>query len=483
MFIVIPHLTKQPSLYGVYALCMSSTIFLNYADLGFLSSCQKYAAESYSLNKRKDEMQYIAFGGFILLFVVILISVFFTILSYYPHLLIKNFASTDELHIAKKLFLLLALFSPITIFNRISSIIFEIRIEGYIPQRVSIIQSVLSILSVFYFFRINHFDLLQYFIFISFLNIISTGINFVIIQKRYKYDLIYFFKCIKFNKNIYNKSKKLAYSGLYVVFVWIIYNEMDQFMIAKIFGIDKVAFFAIAISITTLFRTIYSFIYSPFSARANYFIADGDENGLKLFFNNIILLTMPIIFIPTITFFFFSKFFVISWVGFSFKESIPSFQLMTLIYSLSFITFPISMFLITKEKIREMYFISTLQPVVYWIGIYFTYNKLGILSFALFKLITVFISDTYYTYIYMKYFHLNFKYILNNLILPVIFFTIICYIQFYLYSKFLNIISQDKFSLIYVIISMSATVLITLLLYFFINNKFSKSIKNIIYKV
>ncbi|MFA4979141.1 MAG: hypothetical protein WC589_16620, partial [Sphingobacterium sp.] len=35
MFVVIPFLSSNPQLYGVYTICISTSIFLAYADLGF----------------------------------------------------------------------------------------------------------------------------------------------------------------------------------------------------------------------------------------------------------------------------------------------------------------------------------------------------------------------------------------------------------------------------------------------------------------
>ena len=88
MFIVTPYLTQEPSIYGIYAVCMSVTIFLSYADLGFLRAGQKYAAECYARGERAEEMKYIGFGTFVLLVFTLLCASVFFYLGYHPQSLI-----------------------------------------------------------------------------------------------------------------------------------------------------------------------------------------------------------------------------------------------------------------------------------------------------------------------------------------------------------------------------------------------------------
>ena len=48
MVVVIPLLTSEPEIYGVYSICISFAIYLNYADIGFVSACHKYGVKSMS---------------------------------------------------------------------------------------------------------------------------------------------------------------------------------------------------------------------------------------------------------------------------------------------------------------------------------------------------------------------------------------------------------------------------------------------------
>ena len=51
MFIVVPRITSEPIVYGVYMVCISMAIFLSYADIGFIAAGNKYSAECFA---RKD---------------------------------------------------------------------------------------------------------------------------------------------------------------------------------------------------------------------------------------------------------------------------------------------------------------------------------------------------------------------------------------------------------------------------------------------
>ena len=71
LFIVIPHLSQNKEIFGVYSLCISLTLYLSYADIGFLGAGQKYASEAFIKNNRKSEIEILGFTGAILLLMII----------------------------------------------------------------------------------------------------------------------------------------------------------------------------------------------------------------------------------------------------------------------------------------------------------------------------------------------------------------------------------------------------------------------------
>ena len=66
LFVVVPYISSNKELYGVYALCMSLNIFLSYADLGFIGAGKKFASELYAINKIRESNNIIGFSLFFL---------------------------------------------------------------------------------------------------------------------------------------------------------------------------------------------------------------------------------------------------------------------------------------------------------------------------------------------------------------------------------------------------------------------------------
>jgi len=420
MFIVTPFLTKEPSTYGIYAICISVTIFLNYADLGFLRAGQKYAAECYGRGERAEEMKYIGFGTFILSIFTLLCALTFLFFGLQPESLMKGLDTPEKISTASGLLLILAGFTPVTILQRMVSMIFDIRLDSFVNQRISLAASIITIASVFYFFGKENYRIVPYFFFSQSINFIAVVIWLWLAKKKYTYNIKQLLRSVHFDAVIYKKVKGLAYSGLYIMGVWIIFYELDQIAIGKFLGVEKVAIYAIAFALLAFFRNIYTIFFSPFSIRANYFIANRDEEGLKRFCLQLVSLSAPLVVFPTIAFALVSKPFIMSWVGANYAESVDLASMFSLIFTLSFMTFPASIVLLVKVRIKEMNIIATIQPIIYWIGVICTYSFWGLLSFSSFKLIATFVSEFYFIYILIKFLDISLKEFLQKTIYPMI---------------------------------------------------------------
>lgn len=458
MFIVVPYLTSEPAIYGIYIVCISITIFMAYADLGFMGAGQKYAAEYFIRGDHKEEIKVIGFTNFILLVFLLLFSIGFLILSFHPELLIKNLASGKEETTASALLLVLALFTPVTLLQRLLQMIFGIRLEDYVIHRTNIIASLLKILSVLFFFRKGHYNIVGYFLFTQIINLLAALITIFIARIRYNYDFKNLIKSIRFNKIIFSKTKNLAFTSLYLTFTWILYYELDPIAIGYLLGAKQVAIFAIGLTILSFFRSILGILFSPFNIRFNHFIGNQDDDGLKSFIMTVTTFMAPFIIIPIITICLLAQPLIICWVGIEYSESVSVAQFLILCNIFAFITYPTSFLLMGKEKIKEMYLVNTLIPLVYWIGIISTYAVIGLKSFAIFKFAAFIISALAYLLILKRYLALSIFQLIQRYIWPVLFPSLLLFVATFL---IINHLPNEKSKVNLLIVALTAVSFIT----------------------
>lgn len=423
MFVVIPFLTSNPVIYGIYTICISVSIFLAYADFGFISAGQKYAAEYFATGDKQEEIKVIGFSNFILLIFLILFSICFLFLSYHPSFLISGLSSKANNSTASSLLFILAMFTPVTLLQRVLQMICSIRLEDFIIQRSTIVGSIFKIISVLWFFRSGNYDILGYFFFLQAVNLLTAIVTLIIVKKRYSYDFLAIFSAIKFNKKVFLKTKSLAFTSLFMTISWILYYELDTLVIGKYFGAQQVAIYAIGLTLLTFFRSILGIIFSPFNARFNHFVGANDINGLKSFFLQITIILAPIVVLPIMVMALLAYPLLLSWVGPDYKESVEIAQYLVLCNLFAFITYPMGILLMAQEQIKKMYSISMLLPFVFWIGILSTYQIFGLRSFAIFKMIAFILSAVVYYGFMLKYLKMNIleslKLIFKPMILPV----------------------------------------------------------------
>ncbi|QOG03781.1 lipopolysaccharide biosynthesis protein [Flavobacterium sp. MDT1-60] len=418
LFVVVPFLSSDKATYGIYTVCVSISIFLSYADLGFLGAGMKYAAESYSRGETEQELKVIGFTHSVLLIFLIIFSSVFLYLSFNPELLIKDIKSDIQIDIASNLLLILALFSPTIILQRILQMVFGIRLQDFRLQKINIIGNLFKIVSVFYFFGLQSYNIVGYFLFVQIVNLSCALIGIFIAKKAFNYDFIKLFMCFKFDKIMFAKTKHLAFSGLIVTVSWILYYEMDSFAIGKLLGAKEVAIYAIGLTILSFFRSLLGVFFSPFSSRFNHFIGVDKSQELKTFYLHILTISFPIVVFPIIAIVIFSRPLVISWVGLEYNKSIEVVQWLIACNVLAFVSYPAGMLMVAQEKLKEMYILSFVMPVVYWVGIYFTLDLYGVASFAIFKFIVFFISGAVYIGYSLSFLKISLYQFIKNQIVP-----------------------------------------------------------------
>ena len=466
MFIVTPYLSSSPSIYGIYMVCISMNIFFSYADLGFIGAGQKYAAEYFARGEKKEEIQIIGFSSFILLIFAFLCSFVFLFLSHNPVLLIKNLHAGEEYLIASRLLLILAASVPIIILQRIITMIFSIRLQDYLVQRVNVVTNILRIISIYYFFGQGKYDIVGYFLFIQILTFIMQIFLLLVARHKFDYSLKLLLRSICFKKQVFSKTRNLAFTSLFITVSWIIYYELDSIVIIKFLGAEKVAIYAIGLTALSLFRSLFGSLFAPFGPRFNHFIGVNDTAGLKNFFFVVIKRTAPFVIFPIITFSLLSGPFVMNWVGNQYKESIFIIEILSLCNIFAFISYPAGLLLMSQERVKEIYWIGALVPLVYWLGVFSSVSFLGIRSFYVFKFVSFFIPAVFYLLISKRFLETSvlslFKRLFTSLIVPLVFL-----ISFLMITKSYLPYEKSKLNLFYTVSLGCVGLLLTYVVLFF----------------
>lgn len=386
LFIVIPYISSNKIIYGVYSVCTSLTIFFSYADLGFLSSGVKYAAEYYVKGEHKEEIKIIGFTSFIMVSVFAILALGIFILGLFPKILIPELIDgSEQMHVARWLLFTLAISCPIIIGQRLMGLVYTIRVEDYKFQRINIAGNLIRILSVFFFFGGGRYMIVEYYIFYQFINLMVVIVALFYARRKYSYGFRDLIKAFHFDKQVFDKVKGLTGASLIIMLTSAVYYELDQVVISNIIGLEAVAIYAAALSVLQLVRTFCGIVYAPFISRYNHFVGLQDYSGLTHFVKKMIILFAPILIVPILTLSLNATPFVISWVGEQYRESSILVSFLVLCFIFNFIKEPINQFLIATERNRVLIRYSILTPVIYWIGIALLVSSLSTKAFAIMK--------------------------------------------------------------------------------------------------
>ena len=464
MFIVMPLITKMPAIFGIYSLCISATIFLSYADLGFLGAAYKFASESYARKEPQEEIRLLGFASFILLACVGVYAVAILFFAYRPWLLINKLTDPSQITIARELLIIMALFAPVFIVQRCLQVVYSIRLEDYVYQRINLVLNLVKILSVYYFFRPSHYNIVGYFFFCQSMIALGVVLCSIIAKNRYKYSFGLYFKSIRFSREIFIKTRFLAFSSLYGMIAWILYYELDPWVIGKFFGAELLAFYAIGLSFMQIFRTIFGVLYNPFCARFNHFVGVNNYKELKCFYLRVIKLTIPVVLLPTISLIVLMKPFVLSWVGEKYVSSIVVSQLLMLSYLFAYVSYPMGILLIAQQKLKIMNGLSTLIVILFWGGVAGTVSFMHLQSFALFKCVAFGISGIASIWLSARFLTLHIVDFLKETILPML-IPLALLIGMLAYVEPFLPLSKGKMNLLIVMVTGGACSLLALIAY------------------
>lgn len=402
MFIVIPYITDNKLIYGIYSVCISTSIFLNYADIGFVSASIKYAGESFAREDRESELQYYGLAGFILFLIVSSLSGIYLWLAYHPTLIIADISSPQHLSIASKLLIIQAVFSYTHVLQRYVASVYQVRIEQYYYQSINMVANISKIVAVFYFFGDGRYQIVEYFLFTKAVEFLATVIAIALSQQRYKIPFSGYLKNFRLNRQVFQRTRVLAFGSLYTTLTWILFFELDLLVIGRFYGAASIAIYALPFTFTKFLRSITSVVYNPFRNRYNHFIGLEDMRGLKNLLEKVIRLTLPLIATMVLSIVLLSSNIIATWAGSEYARSVGILILLSAGYFFSFIRVPGANMLVAMEKIKEMYRINTLMVLTFWAGIFLTQDSIGVLSFAVFKLVAGLLATAYYLNVILK---------------------------------------------------------------------------------
>ncbi|WP_157490609.1 hypothetical protein [Flavobacterium succinicans] len=442
----------------------------------------KFASECYAQKNLQQEIKIIGFTGFIFLAFVSLYALGVFFISFRPEILVKSLANDEERSIASNLLMILALFCPVFVMQRIVQIIFAVRLRDYVFQRIVIVANAIKIVFAIIFFSHKSYPIVGYFLFSQICTLTAVLLGLYLAKKRFGYDFKLFFGSFKFSKEVYEKSKKLAFVSIFLTLCWILYYELDPFVISRLLGAKQLAIFAIGFTLMEYFRGVFGIVFSPFIAKFNHFVGLKDYEGLHVFFNKVLVLALPLTVFPVLAISITIKNFIFCWVGNQYADSVPIAQVMVLSFLFSFLSSPTGILIMAYERAKLLYITNALLPIIYWSGVFIAFKFIGLHAFADFKAAAFFVVAIVYLNIIVKLINLKFWPFLWKLfspaILPVLFILITTFL-----TKLYLPLEKNKTNLLIYFIYNGLVISIAFIIYYFFSSEYRKTINSIFFPI
>lgn len=387
-FVVVPFLSKNPHLYGIYTFCASFQLYLSYADIGFLSAGQKYAAEAYARADRREEAGVLGFVGAVLVMMVLPFSVFVLAMALRPGWILPDLAPEDG-RVVSSLFVTMAVAAPLQIvLQRLTQSILVIRVKEYVASRVDIIGNLLKISSVFIFFSGERYLVSEYFLFINLVSIVCSLVVILLIRKSESYDFLALLCSFRLTKRYFNLLRRLSASSLLLTVSWVLCYELDLIFIGKLFSVEVVALYAVCLTLLNMIRQLLNIVYSPFSQRFNHFVALGEKDKLSGMLSRLIRYTCPLCLFVCSSLCVASPYLIRLWVGNKFEASVPLFATLSWFFLLHFISVPGSYICLATERYRLLNLQAVAMPASFCVSyVVLSLSGGGVISFAIAKLV------------------------------------------------------------------------------------------------
>jgi O-antigen/teichoic acid export membrane protein len=411
LFWITPFLSSDKQVFGIYSLVVSFTVFLNYADLGFLKAAQQLGSQSYFKNDKEEELDLIGFSCFITSIIIILFICILIFFSFFPEVII-DFENSDINHkiTASRLILILAFSLPFIFIQKIISLIFEIRLLGFKFYKIILICNIIPIFFVKFFYFNSKFLLVEYFFFIQLMNFVCVLIGLILAVRKLNYPFLKLIERVKFNLQVYNETKNLAFSSFYLFFLWFVWNELDRMFIGNLFGASSLPIFMVCNLFYTSIITVNGIVFQPLITKSNYIFSSDGLNELKIYLTSAIKIIFPLYLLVLLFILVLLKKFISLWIGVSYDEVvIPALFLIS-----SFALFSLSQQVITyltiSGNLNVINIYSTIQAILYWILFLITSKYFNISVLIVSKALVIIIGHIYLLIINKKLALIDFNY-------------------------------------------------------------------------
>ncbi|MAD12488.1 MAG: hypothetical protein CMC04_07195 [Flavobacteriaceae bacterium] len=437
--IAIPILSDTPVILAIYSICISFGIFFRYTDFGFITSGKKYAAEHVISNDLDLQLKLLGNSFSISFLISLILSVLIFIISFSPEIIISDLKQNNQYnYIASILLITLSISSLIQIFSNYVSSLFEINLKKYYCDIISIATALVSLLIFFIIDKTNEHWILTYYISIKILDFIFLVCIIFLTNQKFKITLIQLLINFRIKKNLIRKALKLSLTSIISFFFGFIFYELDNLFLAQNIDLVSVSMYSIAALGPFVIKTVFSLLYSPFSAIFNYL--KNEKKLYKEYFNKIIVFFFPITFIGIITIVLFSEKLIFSYVGSNYNESIWPFVYLSLAWCFSFIIYPTGIYLFSMEFNKRIILSSFAPPFLFWtLNLYSLqiYGNISIEVFCFNKMCSNIVILPLYIYYLVKDNFIDIK-LMNKLFKSILFSSFIVLIFYFPYDYFLN---------------------------------------------
>jgi O-antigen/teichoic acid export membrane protein len=478
MFWVIPYLTSDKTSFGIYSLVTSFSLFLGYADLGFFKAASQFGSQS-QIKNNEDEYKILGLACFFSGFIYLSFAILFFYFSHNPKILFaanSNFGY-KTIEFTSNLFLILALSVPIQFLQKIVSIIFEVRLKGYIVYRISSITSFVPLILLNFFVSNGNFLIVNYFAFIQIMSLLSLLICIFFVKSRIQFSFKTLIYSVRFHKEFFTKMKSVAFSGFYIYLMWFLWQELDRVFIGSFFGLEALSSYMIVNTIFLFLISINTIIFQPIITKANYIYIEGGSHSLKIFLSKVNQVFFPFILTYIVMILVLIKDFLSLWVGNKYLDTVLSIQWMVGTFFLISFSQQINLFFTITGKLKIINLFSSIQALIYWLFFFIAYKYFGIYELILFKALIIILGHLYWLFLNKNLDIISFN--LKEFMKTVLWVLVPLFFILYIFIFFDNLFSINN--LYYFVFYYSIPPLLSFFIYFLSNKEYKKFIKSFLF--